>query len=500
MLRARLVLLATSLAAFVATLDNTVTAVALRDIQSDLGSGVTGLQGIVTAYTVALAALLLAGGALVDAVGAKRVFLVGLLGFASASAGCALADSVEVLIGWRAVQGGAAALVLPGGLALLAAAYPDAAPRRRAIALWAALAGVALVVGPVVGGELVAARGWPWVFWVNIPICLLAGGLALPAAAPARRQRRLDLGGITLTCLALGAFTFAIVLAGHGSRTAVTLLLIVTALCVAVLVRVERRAAEPLLPAALLRHRSLRGATLGAFAASLGLFLVLVFLALFVQLIQDLDASETGRLLLPLPVALIVVALLSSRWGALALPVGLGLAVAGAALIVLGARLSPDTSAGELRLLLALIGAGIGLTTAPLVTAALSAGQDQEGLASATVSMARELGGVVAIGGLGSIAVASLAGRLDEALDGAAVSDTARPGLVDALLGARKDEVRQLLLDDLGFDGALALNSRLASVAEASFTASTSLVMVLAGVALLLAAATCARLLRPDPA
>ena len=499
--RAPLVLIATSVAAFTATLDNTVVAVALRDIQSDLGSGVTGLQGIVTAYTVALAALLLAGGALVDRLGAKPVFLSGLACFGLASAGCALSGSVEVLIACRVVQGAGAALLLPAGLALLAAAYPDPGTRRRAIAMWAAVAGVALVAGPVIGGELVAARGWPWVFWVNVPLCVAAALLAAPATSAPVGPEPQPLNGrsITVTCLLLGTATFGVVLAGHGARWEVLMALVATAGLVVVLVGLERRSAAPLLPVDLLRSRVLRGATLGALAASLGLFVVLVFLALFLQLIQGLDASQTGRLLLPLPAALILAALLTSRLRAVALPIGMGLAIAGAGLIVMGARLHAHTSAGELRLLLAVVGAGIGLTTAPLVAAALSAARGREGLASATVSMARELGGVVAIGGLGSVAVARLAGRLDGALASGGVSAKDRPALVDALLGARTADVRRLLLHDIGIEKALALNSHLSSVAEASFTASTSLVLVLAGAALVIGAAATAWLLRAAP-
>ena len=149
---ARLVLVATSAAAFTATLDNTVVAVALRDLQRDLGAGVTGLQGVVTAYTVALAALLLTGGALVDTLGARRVLLAGLAVFGLASLGCALSTTVVTLVACRAAQGAGAALLLPGGLAVLAASYPDPVARRRAVGVWAGVGGSALVAGPVVGG------------------------------------------------------------------------------------------------------------------------------------------------------------------------------------------------------------------------------------------------------------------------------------------------------------------------------------------------------------
>lgn len=494
------VVAATSLAAFTATLDNTIVSVALREIQRDLGSGVTGLQGIVTGYTVAMAALLLAAGALVDAVGAKRVFVGGLLAFGLTSAGCAMAPDVGTLIAWRAAQGAGAALVLPGGLALLAGTIPDERLRRRSIAIWAAVAGIALVAGPVIGGELVAAAGWAWVFWANVPLCLLALLLVLPVHGPvATHRRRLDLPGMALTCLCLGLGTAAVILAGHGSRALMAVFLVGTVAAGAGLVAVERRSAEPLLPGSLLRDRRFRAAALGTLSAALALFVALVFLALFLQLVQHHDAQQTGRLLLPLPAALVVTAAATSRWRAVALPVVVGLAMTAAALVLLGARLEQGTSGQELGLLLTVMGAGLGLTTAPLVSTALAAGRGREGLASATVSMARELGGVIAIGGLGSVAVAKLAARLSTTLTAGGVSADDRPAVLDALLGARTDDARRLLLEDVGIEKALLLGPRLTSVATSSFVASTRLVLVLAGVLVMVTAAICGWLLRERP-
>ena len=205
--RRALVLVATSLAAFTATLDNTVVAVALRDLQRDLDAGVAELQGVVTAYTVALAALLLTGGTLADVVGRRRVLVAGLAVFAAASAGCALADSSTALIAWRAVQGAGAALVLPGSLAVLSAAYPEPAARARAVGLWAATGASALLAGPLVGGLLVEASGWPAVFWVNLPAVRRwsrSSPLVAPAGPPPAGGRRLDVPGQVLAAVGAG--------------------------------------------------------------------------------------------------------------------------------------------------------------------------------------------------------------------------------------------------------------------------------------------------------
>jgi DHA2 family methylenomycin A resistance protein-like MFS transporter len=492
---------ATSVAAFTATLDNTVVAVALRDMQADLGAGVTGLQAVVTAYTVAMAALLLAGGGLVDVLGARRVLLLGLGLFAGASAGCAESDGIAALVTWRAVEGAGAALLLPAGLALLSATAGHEQQRRRRIAAWAAVGGLALVAGPALGGELVAWRGWPWVFWVNLPLCAVAAVLTLLSPAPAAtRARRLDVPGGGLSCLVLGLGAAGIVLAGHGSRLVMSLCLLAAAGALTVLVVVERRARDPLVPAGLLRDRRMAGALLGTLAAAVALFIALVFVALFLQLVQGQEPQAAGRLLLALPVALVLVAAATSRVRGTVLPVLLGMAMAGGALIALGARLRSDTSATELRLLLALLGAGIGAATAPLVAAGLAAASGRQGLAAGSISTARELGGVVAVGGLGSVAVARLSSRLGETLAAGGVSSQDRPALVDALLGARTGEVTRLLLDDVGIAGALRIGPQLRAEAVTSLVASTQLVLVLGGVLVVLAGALCSWLLRSPPA
>ena len=215
--RRRLVLLATSAAAFIAALDNTVVAVALRNMQSDLGVGVSGLQGIVTAYTVALAALLLTGGALCDVVGARRILLAGLAVFGVASAGCALSSSTPALISARGVQGVGAALLLPASLAVLAQAYPDVAERARAVGVWAATGALALVAGPVVGGLLVQLSGWQLVFWANVPLCAIVAAVVLAIPAGTRDpSRRLDLVGQALAAGGIAAGTYAVVQIGRA--------------------------------------------------------------------------------------------------------------------------------------------------------------------------------------------------------------------------------------------------------------------------------------------
>ncbi len=498
-LRSVLVLVATSLAAFTATLDNTVVAVALRDIQADLGAGVAQLQGVVTAYTVALAALLLTGGTLADVAGRRRVLLAGLALFAAASAGCALAGSAQALIAARAVQGVGAALVLPGGLAVLAAAYPEPGPRARAVGIWAATGASALVAGPVVGGLLVAASGWPAVFWVNLPLCALVALVVAfaPAGPPPSRDRRLDLPGQTLAAVGLAAGTYAVVLAGRdGLGTPVAVAGVVSVLALIGFVAVERRTADPVLPLALLRQRPFVGATVGAFAASLAVFVLLVFLSLFLQLVEQRDALPSAVRLLPLTVALVIIAPLAGRWAARRgprPPVVLGLLLSALGVTLTGLRLQQGMPDLELALLLGLSGIGIGLTTAPVVTASLDAvARTRSGLAAASVNVARELGGVVAVAGLGALVVARLSADLMSRLLGLGVPDGRSVVLVDALLrGASPGEILRLADGQVPLDALLALRG----AAEASYVSSVRVALVGAGVVLAVSAGVCGRLL-----
>jgi DHA2 family methylenomycin A resistance protein-like MFS transporter len=505
--RGPLVLLATSLAAFTATLDNTVVAVALRDVQADLGSSVLGLQGVVTAYTVALGGLLLAGGALADRLGARRVLVAGVVVFGAASALCAGAGSVHALVAWRAVQGAGAALLLPAGLAVLAHAYPDPLPRRRAVAVWAAVGGAALVAGPVVGGELVARHGWPAVFWVNVPLCLLVLLLLLvpdcgaePPAAPPGAARS-DAAGAVLSCLALGACTYAVVLAGrHGLDGRVFVGLAVAAAAVAALVLVEHRAPEPLLPPVLVRDRRFNGALVAAFAAALAAFVLLVFLSLFLQLVEDHDARSAGRVLLALPVALVVTAVASRRLHGVRGPVLVGLSLAGVGLAGLAAGLDTQVADRTVMAWLALVGVGVGLTTAPVVSTTLAvAGEERRGLASAAVTAARELGGVVAVAGLGALAVGRLTARLTDAVVLVGVPTADRSAMLDALLRADKPEVRRQLVDSVGAVQALSAYRGFQQAATESFVTSTRWVLGSAGLLLVALAALSAWLLRPPP-
>jgi hypothetical protein len=302
-----------------------------------------------------------------------------------------------------------------------------------------------------------------------------------------------------LAALGLAAGTYAVVLAGRdGLRLPVLLALVVAVVSLAAFAVVERRSADPVLPLPLLRTPAFTGAALGAFAASLAVFVLLVFLSLFLQLVQSRDALPAALRLLPLTVGLVVVAPLAGRWAAARgprAPVVAGLLLAAVGLALVALRLRDDLGDAELAALLGVCGVGLGLATAPVVAASLDAvSAARSGLAAATVNVARELGGVVAVAGLGALVVARLGSDLTARLVDLGVPQGRTGVLVEALLrGATQDEVIGLAAGEVPFAALLVLRT----AAEESYVVSVRLALVGAAVVLALSAAVCARALQP---
>ncbi len=249
-------------ALFMAMLDNTVVNVALPTIQRDFGSGISGLQWIISAYTLFFASLMLTGGMLGDLYGRKRLFLIGLLVFSSGSLLCGLAPSLHWLVAGRAVQGIGAAALLPGTLSILITTFPDPKERAQAIGLWAGVSGLALAAGPVIGGVLVDTLGWQSVFFINVPIGILAFVVALRTVRESSNPegRTLDLPGQGLAVLSLGSLVFALIEANDYGWTSP---LILTLFAVGIVTQlaflwVEARSKSPMLPLRFFRNMRCR--------------------------------------------------------------------------------------------------------------------------------------------------------------------------------------------------------------------------------------------------
>lgn len=408
--RREVVLVTMCVGYFLVLLDVTIVNVALPHIGSGLGASVSGLQWVVDGYAIALAALMLAGGTVGDRHGHKRIVVSGLGLFGVASLGCGLAPSIGVLVALRVLQGIGAALMLPGTLAVITNAYPEERERARAIGIWAGIGSTALPAGPLLGGALTQALSWRAVFFINVPIVLVAITIASAAVQESAEQegRDLDRTGVVVAGVLLATITFAFIQAGHtGFKTPVAIA-IAAALALAVaFVRIERSREQPMLPLALFRRPVFTTANTVAGMMNLATLGLLFVLTLYLQDLRHDSALTAGLALFPLFVPLSVLAPLTgrlasrvgARWPMIA---GLVSAAAGVALLALASATS-----SYLQLLPALLlwGIGLGVLTPAVVAAAIGAVPGRRsGLASAVNNTARQAGGAIGIAGFGALA------------------------------------------------------------------------------------------------
>ncbi|WP_236573430.1 MFS transporter [Streptomyces sp. GS7] len=430
-------LVAVCLGYFMVILDVTVVTVALPELGGALHAGVTGLQWTVDGYTLVFAGLLLFCGGLGDRLGARTVFLAGLAVFTLASAGCALAPAVAVLVVARLVQGVGAALLVPASLALLRAACPDPASRARAFGLWGMVAGLGAGAGPVLGGVLVTALGWRSVFFVNLPVGLAALLLTLrwvprSPAAPARTG--LDIPAQTAAAVSVAALATGCIEAGPLGWThpAVLGAFAVTLLGSAAFLFLERRSAAPMLPPALFRNRAFSASAVIGVLLNTGFYGLLFLAPLYFQQVHHYSALRTGIALLP---AVGLVAAGSALGGRLTArtgprpPMVAGLAV-GAAGLAGWLCAAPDTPYLALVAPMAAAGFGTALTM-PASTAAVmdAAPGERSGAAAAVFNAARQLGSVLGVAVFGTLTAAGLVPGLHTAVSAGAAGFLVAAGL-----------------------------------------------------------------------
>jgi DHA2 family methylenomycin A resistance protein-like MFS transporter len=413
-----LVVLATAMAFVVGQLDVTIVNVALPAIARDLGAGVGGLQWVVDAYAVAFAAFMLTAGALGDRFGARRALRCGMLVFALASALCALAPTAGALDAARVLQGFGAAIMLPNSLALLNHALAhDPALRARGIGWWTAAGSIAIALGPVLGGLLVAGVGWPAIFWVNVPLC--AAGLWLSLRldeTPAGRDRPpLDVAGQILATLLLGALIATLIESRTPGAAAPGVWLggLATLLLGAALWFVERRAAAPVIPADLFALRDFRGAVFIGMVLNGTYYGAIFVIALFLQTARHYGPIQAGLAFLPLTAGFFVSNVLSGR-----LITRLGTRkpmIVGALIDLLGfGVLALASTRDSLPLLVTgflLIPTGMGLAVPAMTTTVLSAvHKSRSALAAAILNTARQSAGAVGVAVFGALAHGGVAG------------------------------------------------------------------------------------------
>jgi EmrB/QacA subfamily drug resistance transporter len=397
------VLTLTSAASFMAALDALVVTTALSTIRIDLGASIEALEWTVNAYNLSFAVLLLTGAALGDRLGRRRMFTTGLTLFVAASAACALAGNIGALIVARAIQGAGAALVMPLAMALLSAAFPRE-QRAKALGIFSAVTGLALIAGPVVGGAIAEGFAWQWIFWINLPI----GLIVIPLI---RRHIResvgpgtgVDIGGLLLVTAAAMAVVWGLMRANSAGWLSLE---VVSALAAGIVLAVafvvwERRVREPMVPMRLFRSRAFSAGLVASFLFYASMYGTLFFLPQFLQVAQGYAPFDVGLRLLPWTATLFVFAPLGgslvNRLGErLLVVVGLGLQAIGMAWLALTA--TPGLAYIGLVAPLILAGAGVSMAMPAAQNAVLGAVAPSEiGKASGTFNMARFLGGVFGV-------------------------------------------------------------------------------------------------------
>jgi MFS family permease len=438
---------------FLTFLDNTVVSVALGSVQIDLHAGVSDLQWVVGAYALTFAGAMLAFGMVSDEFGRKRVMLIGAGIFCAGSVLSAVATNIDVLIAGRAVMGFGAAASEPGTLSMLRHLYTNERVRNRALGVWTAVSGLALALGPVIGGALIGvwttlggqapslvkgippapnADAWRAIFWFNLVLglaALIAGMIVLPENSDPDAHR-VDISGVVLGAGALTAFTFAVIDAendGFGAPTVIALLCI-SAVATAAFVFRERRAAHPLLDLRYLRVPRFLTANVVAFCAYFATFAVFFFTALYLYEV----ASETGYKIaltfLPMTVLMILASLLAGRWTTVVGPgrsILIGCLLFSAGLLLTTITINPNPSYLPLALALAVTGIGVGATVVPITSSALSAvPPERSGMAASATNTSREIGAVTGIAVLGALVNAQLRSSLDSSMVRLHIPDT----------------------------------------------------------------------------
>jgi len=408
----RWVLAITVLGSGMASLDATVVNIALPTIGRNFHTGVTALQWVMNGYTLTLAAFLLLGGSLGDRFGRRKMYLTGIVWFALASAGCGLAPGVVFLIITRALQGVGGAMLMPGSLAILEASFAPA-DRSRAIGAWSGLSGVAVAAGPLIGGYLISAASWRWIFFINVPIAaavVALGARHVPESRDPAVTGSIDYPGAAAAVVFLSGITFAFIEAPalRWSSPAVLAAMLAGVAGLAAFLTRERRAVAPMLPLAVFAERQFGATNAVTFIVYAALTGATFLLPVTLQVVSGYSPLASGLALLPLTVIMLA---LSARSGKLAtrigprLQMGAGPVVAGAGLAMLTFATAGSGYVVHVLPAVTVFGLGLAITVAPLTATAMnSAPAERAGIASAVNNDVARFGGLLAVAVLPALA------------------------------------------------------------------------------------------------
>lgn len=501
--RPRLALAVITSVLFVTFLDNTIVAVALTSIQSDLHAGITALQWVVSAYALSFAGLMLTFGTLGDHFGRRRVMVAGLAVFTAGSLLGVFAVSSGMLIGARVIMGVGAAASEPGTLSMIRQLYPERGSRAQALGVWSAISGLALAGGPIIGGLLVGVWSWRGVFAFNVAagILAIAGVRAVLPEFTTPRRQRLDLGGFFWAAAAVTAATFATILgetSGYG-RWWIVALYAAGVASVLLFILTERRAAEPVLDLRYFRKGTFTAGMIVALTGFFATFAVFFFIPLFVELLGTTSSFQLVGDFAPMAVALIVASALSGGWIARVgpgFPMATGGFLAGFGILITDAFVSPSSGVGLFGWSLAIVGAGLGVLMVAATAAVLSAvPAERSGMGASAVNASRELGAVAGVTVLGAIVNGELTTNL-----------THRLAQIPGLPASIRNEVivaittGQANTSGLPKTGPIAhIVNEVLTAAESSFSSGLDVVMTLAGALMLASGGLALVLIRRSP-
>jgi EmrB/QacA subfamily drug resistance transporter len=462
-------------ALFMIMLDNTVVNVALPSIQRSLHASTASLEWTVNAYTLSFAVLLVTGGRLGDLFGRRRVFLAGVVVFAASSAAIGFSPSDTWLVGWRAVQGAGAALMMPATLSIITNAFP-AAERGRAIGTWAGVSALALAIGPVLGGFLVESVSWQSIFFINLPVAVAAVFVTLFAVRESRDEtvaRTVDLPGVATLTVGLAALVLALVEgnAWHWGSPREVILYSVAVVGLGAFGAIETRRRVPMVDFRHFRSRTFLGANIVAFIVSFAMLAMFFFLALYMQNIRGYTPLQAGVRFLPSTMMIVLIAPIAGR---LADRVGPRPLMTFGLICVSGSlfwqsQLTVSSTYGTLLPGFVLMGIGMAFVMSPMSTAAMNSVEPAKaGVASGILSMSRMVGGTFGVAVLGALVATLGRARIDRLLPGVPASDRSAlaaglgsgggaPGAPARLVGAGHEAFVYALQNGLRLGAAVAL-------------------------------------------
>jgi EmrB/QacA subfamily drug resistance transporter len=409
---------------FLTFLDNTVASAVLTSVQAKLHANVSQLQWVVGGYALAFASLMLMFGALGDNFGRKRLMLTGVAIFCGGSIICAISVNPSELVIGRIIMGIGAAASEPATLSMIRHIYPDHKARARALGAWAATTGLALAMGPILGGILVGIWSWRAVFWFNLvfgALAFIVAAIALPESVNDIRKK-VDFPGFFFGAVVLGTATFACIqgeLSGYESGWVITLF-IVSFLTIPIFYLAEKHAKDPMLEMGFFRRKSFSGSAFIAFASYFSIFSIFFFVALYLEVVVNVSAYGLALDFLPLLGGIVVASLFTGRWvGRIGsrIPMTVGCLLAGSGVLFTYWAIGPNVSLVTLGWTMGLAGVGFGIVIVPVNATALSSlPAANSGMASSAVNTSRELGAVAGVAILGSIVNGQLTVNLTQRL------------------------------------------------------------------------------------